>query len=181
MDDSRLLEARTSHAELSCLIKYMRLSASKYFLEVGTLNLGTGQRLAEELPDRLIITIDFSNYAYRNINAPKNLMRWLGYSRVYAGLLEQFDLGMKFGVIFLDGGHSYEEVTADKQAWEQHLSEDGVFAIHDTRIVQPYVEALDGNRWTGYREGPALLVKEMQDQGWSLIEEADSISVMERA
>jgi len=179
MSNDKLLDSRVSAKELDCLCRYARKSTCKYFLEVGTLNLGTAQRLAEELSKHLVISIDFSNYAHRNVENSKNLMRWLGSSRCYASLLNHH-LGLKFGVIFLDGGHSYEEVTADKDAWTQHVYQDGYFAIHDSRMVDGDITALDGKAWSGYREGPCNLVKDMQADGWRLIEEVDSISILRR-
>lgn len=134
--------------------------------------------LAEQLPEKLIISIDVTNYIEKS---PRllNLMRLLGSSVDYAGLVNRHRISWKFCVIFVDGSHEYKDVRGDSDAWAPHLSEGGYMVFHDSRLSVG-MTTLDGTVWNGHRPGPAKVVEEMQAEGWELVDEVDSLSILRR-
>lgn len=56
------------------------------------------------------------------------------------------------GLLWHDGPHSYDEVRADLEAWEPHVSRGGVVMLHDAGnpefgVYDAAVEVLSGSRW----------------------------------
>jgi hypothetical protein len=74
------------------------------------------------------------------------------------------EAGRQFGMVFLDGGHSYESVRGDIMAWQPCVASGGMLAGHDFNsghpgVVRAVTELFPG-RWER-GAGPIWLVREV--------------------
>ncbi|WP_017713119.1 class I SAM-dependent methyltransferase [Prochlorothrix hollandica] len=77
-------------------------------------------------------------------------------------------------LIFIDGDHSLEGITRDWQDWSERVKKGGVIALHDTKVpaYNPNVANLGSFQ---YFESHIK-----HDQGYELLEQIDSLSVLQR-
>lgn len=76
------------------------------------------------------------------------------------------DGGKKIDILFLDAGHTYEELKADIEAWKPHMAPDGLMMGHDYRDEFPGVkQAVNEAFYTATVIGSIWIVKcEQQDE-----------------
>ena len=76
-------------------------------------------------------------------------------------------------LVFIDGDHSYEGLTADWRAWSPLVRAGGVVALHDSRPTpeRPIADA-------GSVRATSEIV--LKDPGFELVEEVDSLTVVRR-
>jgi len=74
--------------------------------------------------------------------------------------------------LFIDGDHSYAGVMDDWNQWTRHLAPSGHVALHDARLEAP---------WTDQATGPVRLLQQLrQDPEWQVVDEIDSLAVLQR-
>ena len=113
--------------------------------------------------------------ALREIRAGKQVN-----PQVRVNLIERFsyeaasEIGGDFDFIFIDGDHSHEGIRRDWNDWGGRVREDGIMAMHDTRVpsYKPSVQALGSFQ---YFESTIRL-----DPRFELIEQVDSLSILRR-
>ena len=98
------------------------------------------------------------------------------YLRDYSfNVIKNWRLQIDF--LFIDGDHSYNACLKDWQEWSVFVKKGGILAFHDARTF------LGG--WTQPDWGPVKVVNELfrekAERGWRLIDEVDSLVVLERA
>ena len=76
--------------------------------------------------------------------------------------------------LLIDGDHDYEPVKRDWEDWSPRVAPGGAVAFHD---------ALVGAPWMDESFGSARFVKELleREDGWKLVDSADSLAVFKRA
>jgi predicted O-methyltransferase YrrM len=76
--------------------------------------------------------------------------------------------------LLIDGDHDYEPVRRDWDDWSPRVATGGVVAFHDALLDAPWMDA-------GF--GSARFVQELRDRedGWRLVDSADSLAVFKRA
>lgn len=86
------------------------------------------------------------------------------------------DWRLPIDFLFIDGDHSYEACLQDWQGWGSFVREGGVVAFHDARVFP--------GGWPRHDWGPVKVVNELfrerRQPGWRLIDEVDSLVVLER-
>jgi predicted O-methyltransferase YrrM len=77
--------------------------------------------------------------------------------------------------LLIDGDHAYEAARRDWEDWSPHMAPDGVVAFHDAVVgTAP---------WMDESFGSARFVTELRERenGWQMVESADSLAVFKRA
>jgi predicted O-methyltransferase YrrM len=76
--------------------------------------------------------------------------------------------------LLIDGDHDYEPVRRDWEDWSPRVAAGGAVAFHD---------ALVGAPWMDESFGSARFVRELleSENGWQLVDSADSLAVFKRA
>ena len=79
-------------------------------------------------------------------------------------------------LLLIDGDHDEEAVRRDWNDWSKFVRPGGVVVFHDARLFK--------NGWTKPEDGPVRLVdalfRNSRLAGWHIIQEADSVVVVER-
>lgn len=123
-------------------------------------------------PERLF-RMSYSNYiAHRSVQPWRGRVRFVRKTSIAAA--EQVKLNSLAELIFIDADHSYPAVLADFIAWATHLSTDGLFAFHDSRMCAARPDLAKS-------DGPVRLVDEIlrgEHGKWELATAVDSISVL---
>jgi len=85
-------------------------------------------------------------------------------------------------LLFVDGGHEYETVRSDIEAFGKHVVVGGIMAFHDYMRSQEYL----AERQRRYPDLPLLGVRRAADelctenQGWAVFADVDSIRAFRR-
>jgi predicted O-methyltransferase YrrM len=76
--------------------------------------------------------------------------------------------------LLIDGDHDYEPVKRDWEDWTPRVAPGGVVALHDALLDAP---------WMDESFGSARFVKELRERedGWTLVDRADSLAVFKHA
>ena len=82
--------------------------------------------------------------------------------------------GRGIDFLFIDADHSYERAASDWRLWAPFVRPGGYVAMHDSAVFP--------GSWTSERSGPVVLLGELvrDEPGWTLIDQADSLSVLHR-
>jgi predicted O-methyltransferase YrrM len=83
-------------------------------------------------------------------------------------------LGGEFDFIFIDGDHSLETITQDWRDWSGRIPNEGIVALHDTRVPDHNPAVRDFGAFH-YFESHIR-----SDPRFSLVEQVDSLSVVRR-
>lgn len=129
--------------EFDKLLKIYRLMMPKRVLEIGTHEGGTLFHWLQNASDGAIVaSIDVQriNECYYNEWKSDNTE-----VRFYTGLSQE-DEAIAFGLtlypidwLFIDGGHSYNEVKSDYETYGALVKPGGVIAFHDIIVDKPYI------------------------------------------
>lgn len=71
-------------------------------------------------------------------------------------------IGQKIDVLFLDAGHTYEELKADLEAWLPHMAEDGLIMGHDFRDEFPGVQRAVEETFPTYQTIDSIWLKKLE-------------------
>jgi hypothetical protein len=76
--------------------------------------------------------------------------------------------------LFIDADHSYDRAASDWRLWTPFVAPGGHVALHDSAVFP--------GGWTDQDSGPVRLLGEILSagRGWSLVDQADSLSVLRR-
>lgn len=123
------------------------------------LNIGSGSgtsslALLEARPDLFLYCVDIEagNSPLGGLFGERQVLSEAGFDGRYTqiqadsaklgkdwGKPELIDLpDIKFDLIFVDGGHSYEEASGDILAWLPHIKPGGIMAVHDYEKERVY-------------------------------------------
>ena len=110
--------------------QYNRLGAT--ILEFGTAIGYSACMLAQGAPLAQVVTVDPARE--KSELARENLYPWPNVRTVVMGsvdLLDQMPEQDRFEMVFVDGDHSQDSVTADARAWLPAIRPGGIIAFHD--------------------------------------------------
>ena len=74
---------------------------------------------------------------------------------------------LKLGMVFIDGGHSYDSANKDYISWESHIAKNGALVIHDI-----FENPDDGG------QAPYEIYKKALDDGFVLYERIETIACL---
>lgn len=176
-------ETQTTAAERDCLARHA--SGKKKTAEIGVWHGVTTRRIAEALaPGGVVYAVD--NYvpgrlgfsfqyrvARRNTQPFRDRVRFVLATGKDAAVQFAREQITNFEFVFIDGDHSYEGIRTDWEAWSPLIANGGVVALHDSRSCEGRnLEDAGSCRFT--RE--VIL----RDPRFKLIDEVDSVSVLQR-
>lgn len=144
-----------SHVEIDLLAELAQsLPANPVVVNIGAGAGTSGLTFMTARPDLHLVTIDIADEVnlYGGLGNERGIFEaagvWdsadeYGLPRYLAILGNSVQVGQDWDrppveMIFIDGGHEYEECRGDIEAWLPHLYAGGVVAIHDYRKVQAY-------------------------------------------
>lgn len=176
-------ETQTTVAERDCLARHA--AGKKRAAEIGVWHGVTTCRIAQAVArDGVVYAVD--NYipgrlgfsfqyrvAKRNTRAFRNRVRFVlttGKDAAAQFIGEHIE---DFEFLFIDGDHSYEGIRTDWEAWSPLIAKGGVVALHDSRSCD--LRRLD-------EAGSCIYTREviLKDERFKLIDEVDSVSVLQR-
>ena len=137
-----------SHAQMEMLYDYVK-EAKGYFLEIGTYRGRSTMFFRLVNKDIDIVTVDCMNYKWgkpdpngvklenkpidQRVYALGNIIQIIGGSSYVSKFLN-----LKFGIIFIDGDHTYEGAVKDILAWKDSLVSGRLMIFHDYDRVGVY-------------------------------------------
>jgi predicted O-methyltransferase YrrM len=145
----------TPWIDTCCLLHLIRKSKPQTFLEVGTHRGYTTRIIAHRFPNVEIVTVDPGDKVpvserpdnQKDEFLPQDkigeLVNCLPNVTIIKEAFSDIDWGgSKFGVIFLDGNHSYEHVLSDSRLAIRLLDSRGILVWHDYGNVPDVGKAL---------------------------------------
>lgn len=175
---------QTSEAEIACLCSHA--SGKRRLVEIGVWH-GVNTRNFRQVmaPEGVLYAIDpfphgrFGKSWHRPIaygevgRVPNGRVTFLECSSKQA--IEQFRLieAEPIDFLFIDGDHTYEGVNMDWELWAPLVGTGGIVALHDSR-------AYPGRDI--HESGPARFTRDvvLQSKDFTLLEQVDSLTVMQR-
>lgn len=162
-------------AELPALKQLVRsLPPNPLVVNIGAGSGTSGLAILESRPDVTLVTVDIENEnsPLGSLDSERGVMERAGYDHLRGTRwfqihgdskqvgrhwdLAQFAIA-NFGLVvvnyvamvFVDGGHQYDECRGDIEAWWPHLAPGGVMAVHDYNKEQIPPTA-DGPHWKAW-------------------------------
>ena len=146
-------------------------------VEVGTYRGGTTEMLVRVAPDTVAVWtidsyMDWACAASQLDYDPKRIYHGYlrGYGNAFVVVSDSRNAGRwwrrPIGLLFIDGGHGYDDASQDFVLWSQWVIADGVVAIHDYASYQPgVVRAVD---------------EIIADGEWCMVELVDTMAFLRR-
>lgn len=177
-------ETQTTAAERSCLCRYA--AAARVVVEIGAWHGVTTAQLKGALPaGAKIFAVDpyfpgRLGFSFQKIIAAREVRRSAGLATVsfvrctgveaaalFAGQRGAVDL------VFVDGDHSYEGISADWHSWSPLIRRGGYVALHDSRSTCER---------DIHDAGSARFTREviLTDPAWRELEAVDSLTVVQK-
>jgi len=162
------------------------LSDNPVVVNIGAGAGTSGLALMESRPDLRLITIDiqYENSPFGCIFAEQKLMTENGHSKRYKNILgrsQQIGHEWKQGsvdMVFVDGGHKYDECSGDILAWLPNIKSGGIIAVHDYKKGELYASETDyqpDKPHPGPYVGVDQAVDELLLNRYELIKRVDSL------
>jgi predicted O-methyltransferase YrrM len=101
-------------------------------------------------------------------------VRWVRMTGVEAGRLWSTESDEPIEFVFIDAEHSWDGISGDWSAWSHLVGAGGIVALHDSRVNPGGVT----NEDTGSVQFTRAVI--LKDERYRLIEEVDSLTVVER-
>jgi predicted O-methyltransferase YrrM len=177
-------ETQTTAAERRCLCRYA--SAATVAVEIGAWHGVTTAQLKGAMPEGAkLFAVDpyfpgRLGFSFQKIISASEVRRSAGLATVRfvrCTGVEAASLfaGQRFGIdlVFVDGDHSYDGVSADWHSWSPLIRPGGFVALHDSRST-PERDIHDA--------GSARFTREviLTDPAWQEIEAVDSLTVVQK-
>jgi len=148
-----------SHAEVDLLDALARwLPADPVAINIGAGSGLSALTLLTARGDLFLYTIDitFEMTVYGGLLSEAGILRAAGLlptNRYVAIHGDSVKVGREWGngpvdLVFIDGGHEYEECRGDIEAWWLHLKPGGFMAVHDYRKREAYAAQHPGEEIT---------------------------------
>jgi hypothetical protein len=177
-------ETQTTQAERDCLARH---AAGKMVLvELGVWHGVTTCRLCEVIsPESVLYAVDPYDKGRLGFSAPALIahrevsrvsggrVTWIRKTSVEAASEFRARKSSDIEFLFVDAGHSYQDLQTDWQSWSPLIAPRGIVALHDSRSSR--TRNLDG-------VGSAVFTKEVihSDARFQCVDEVDSLTVMQR-
>jgi predicted O-methyltransferase YrrM len=189
-----LIPPRTMHSEAEAQVLARLAAGAGRVVEIGVYEGSSAIRLARAMPAGAELHLidpftDESGAAMRpgwhgNAVASRVAVRRHTRNtrvRVRWHLARSQDVGRRWDggsvdFVFVDGDHSEDGVRDDWEAWNRHIRPGGNVAFHDARDGQP-----DGVGSPGPTAVVDRLFREHPPAGWRIVDEKDSLVVVQRA
>ncbi|MEK6828653.1 MAG: class I SAM-dependent methyltransferase [Nanoarchaeota archaeon] len=126
-----------------------RVPEKGVIVEIGTLGGGSAYILWQGKQRGVeIYTID--DYIKEGIDLKKtlaNLYFWGFRNQIHVIKGDSVEIGLQWkkpiDLLFIDGGHDYEQVKKDIQAWAPHVKDEGIVCFHDYKSWDGVTKAVD--------------------------------------
>lgn len=160
--------------ECEIILTHLYKTGMKYdAVEIGTWNgiTATGMGLIAKLFDsrkriysidnyvghpNLDVTSEVALQNYRNNIKKYNLQ---DYCELIIANSEDIEFDKEIGFLFIDGGHSYEQIKKDIEKWIPKVAKNGIIIFHDYSNAFPdVVKAIEESNLGGHKEGGSLYV-----------------------
>jgi cephalosporin hydroxylase len=116
--------------EMTEMLTFLLARQPKVVLEIGTHRGGSARVFRDILHPDLIVTIDKEAMAEGNMEGITCIVGTSQHKETQRQVREALaDRAADF--VFIDGGHSYPEVTQDWQMYGQFASDNGIIGVHD--------------------------------------------------
>lgn len=160
--------------ECEIILTHLYKTDMKYdAVEIGTWNgiTATGMGLIAKLLDtgKKIYSIDnyighlnldvTSKVALQNYTNNVKKYNLQNYCKLIIANSEDIEFNEEIGFLFIDGGHSYEQIKKDIEKWIPKVTKNGIIIFHDYSNTHPdVVRAIEESNLGGHKEGGALYV-----------------------
>jgi predicted O-methyltransferase YrrM len=181
----RPIFAQHTRAEHEALLKWA--VGRRQIVEIGVAEGASACALREAMPEDGVLTLidPYHLSRFRSLNALQraahSAVRKFGSSRTV--WIQKFshqaarEWNSPIDLLFIDGDHDLSAVHQDWNEWSRFVVPGGLAIFHDARVFE--------NGWPTPDYGPVRAVNELfrngKSIGWRIVDEVDSLVVLERA
>jgi predicted O-methyltransferase YrrM len=178
-----LRPAIAQHSQAEAYLLQCHAAGAKLIVEIGVAEGGSAWDMRTVMdPDGTLVLIDtypkvmgvnLSRITAHRLlrSVPRGKIEWIRArsDNAIAGWSRTIDF------LLIDGDHDYDPVKRDWEDWSPHVRPGGKVAFHD---------ALTAAHWVNDSFGSARFVGELlaaPPTGWSLVDQADSMAILQRS